>query len=264
MFGDWLFVFPLGMGIEGAAIATVIGTSVQVLIMFSYFLRKKCRLKFVRPNHIGKGIQKTIAIGFSAGVLELSSVIIPVLINNQIRHYGSNTELAVYGVLASITPLFQALYGGVGQTIQPLISTNRGAGNKERVFDFWHKSLVTTVIFGSIFLLIGEIFPVQVVRLFVDASPAALQATSAIFRRYFLFMLPLGITIISTYYLQAIVEEKRSTLIAILRMVLFCITVFTLPVLWGLNGLWLALPCSEIITAAIAVVLTRSADYAKQ
>ncbi len=255
IFGDWFLVFPMGMGMEGAAIATVAGGCLQVLIMHTHFFRKDCHLKLVRPRRFLRGIKRTVAVGFSSGILELGSVIIPVLMNNQIGRYGSNVELAAYGVLAAITPLFQALFSGVGQTIQPLVSVNYGAGNKDRVRDFWQKAFATAGIFGTVFLLLGELFPRQIMKLFVDASPAALQAAPGIFRRYFLLMLPLSLTVLSIYYLQAIVEEKSAVLISALRVALFCAAAFALPAVCGLKGLWLALPCSELFTAVTAVAL---------
>ena len=84
IFGDWFFCFPLGMGMTGAAIATVLGTCIQVLVMCSHFLSKKCTLRFVKPNHIAPAIRQTLSIGFGASVLDLGTVILAVIMNNQI------------------------------------------------------------------------------------------------------------------------------------------------------------------------------------
>ena len=96
IFGDWFLCFPLGMGMEGAAIASVTGTTVQGLIMCSHFFKKKCGLKLVKPFDISKGVRKILEIGFGASVLDLGVVIISVLMNNQIMKYGGTVELAVY------------------------------------------------------------------------------------------------------------------------------------------------------------------------
>lgn len=254
IFGDWLLCFPLGMGMEGAAIASVTGTTVQGLIMCSHFFKKKCELKLVKPFDMGKDVRKILEIGFGASVLDLGVVIICVLMNNQIMKYGSTVELAVYGVAATVASLFQALFSGVGQAIQPLVSVNFGAGENDRVKRFWKMSLTTVIAFGVIFTAIGELFPTQIVQLFVDVTPEMLTATPTIIRLHFLYFLFLGITVLSTYYLQSIMQDKLSMVIALLRsVVISTLLIFTLPLAMDINGVWLALPISELTVAVVAL-----------
>ena len=254
IFGDWFLVFPLGMGMKGAAIATVIGTSLQVLIMCGHFLSKKCRLKLIRPYDMWHSMRNIFAIGFGASVLELGTVTIAIMMNNQVMRYGGTTELAVYGVIASVGSLFQALFGGVGQAIQPLVSANHGAGNTERIQSFWKMSYATVLVLGVLFTCIGEFFPVRLVRLFVDATPEVVEAAPTVVRLSYLIYLFLGTTVLSTYYLQSTMHDKMSMLIAVLRgIVIDGLLIFVLPVFLGINGVWLALPCSELIVAGIAL-----------
>ena len=145
VFGDWFLVFPCKLGMEGAAIATVAGTALQALIMCSHFFSKKCQLKLRKPLNIRKWIRKILQIGFGAGILDLGTVVIAIMMNNQIMRYGGTVELAVYGVVATAGSLFQALFCGVGQAIQPLVSANYGAGNMGRVRAFWKLSFCTSL-----------------------------------------------------------------------------------------------------------------------
>lgn len=254
IFGDWFLCFPLGMGMEGAAIASVTGTTVQGLIMCSHFFKKKCGLKLVKPFDISKGVRKILEIGFGASVLDLGVVIISVLMNNQIMKYGGTVELAVYGVAATVASLFQALFSGVGQAIQPLVSVNFGAGENNRVKRFWKMSLTTVIVLGVIFTAIGELFPTQIVRLFVNVTPEMLTVAPTIIRLYFLYFLFLGITVLSTYYLQSIMQDKLSMVIALLRsVVISTLLIFILPLAIDINGVWLALPISELIVAVVAL-----------
>ena len=126
IFGDWFFVFPLGMGMEGAAIATVLGTTLQCLILCSHLFRKCCGLKLAKPFRMGKAIRKIFVIGIGASLLDLGTVVLSTITNNQILRYGSEVELAIYGVMTTIAALVQAMYCGVGQAIQPLVSANFG------------------------------------------------------------------------------------------------------------------------------------------
>lgn len=92
VFGDWFFVFPLGMGMEGAAIATVLGTTLQCLIICSHLFRKRCRLKLAKPFRMGKAIRKIFVIGIGASLLDLGTVVLSTITNNQILRYGNAVE----------------------------------------------------------------------------------------------------------------------------------------------------------------------------
>jgi putative MATE family efflux protein len=251
--GDWFFVFPLGMKIEGAALASVLGTSLQTLIILSYFLNKKCGLKFVKPSQILTAIKKILAIGFGASILDLGTVALMIMLNNQIMRYGGTTALAVFGVVAMIASLIQALYGGVGQAIQPLVSTNYGAGLYERIHSFFKMSLITVIIMGILFAGIGELFPLHIVKLFMATTPEVLEVAPNVIRTYSLLFMFLGITVLSTYYLQSILRDKMSMLIAVLRIVVSGILLIVLPHFFGIIGVLFALPVSEFIVAVTAL-----------
>lgn len=255
IFGDWLFCFPLDMGMTGAALATVIGTGLQVVIMCTHFFSKKCTLRFVKPTHILPALKQTLRIGFGASVLDLGTVLLAILMNNQIMHYGDATALAVYGVVATISSLFQALFCGVGQAIQPIVSANCGAGKKDRIQAVWKLALTTVIGMGIVFTAIGELFPEGIVQLFMDVTPEVLSVAPSIIRPYFLLFLFLGVTVLSTYHLQSIMHGTMSMVIALLRsLVVSGLLLLLLPLMWKLPGVWLAMPISELIVAVVALV----------
>ncbi|MBQ2777113.1 MAG: multidrug transporter MatE [Peptococcaceae bacterium] len=255
IFGDWFFVFPLGLGMTGAAMATVLGTSVQVIIMCIHFFTKKCTLRIVKPNHVKPAICQTLGIGFGASVLDLGTVILSIIMNNQIMRYGDTNALAVYGVVATITSLFQALYCGVGQAIQPIVSANCGAMQTDRIKQVWKMSLTTVIVLGIGFTAIGELFPTQIVRLFMDVTPEVLAAAPGIIRPFFLLFLFLGVTVLATYHLQSIMHGRMSMMIAVLRSVVISgLLIYILPLVMGILGVWVAMPISELIVAVIAVL----------
>lgn len=255
IFGDWFFVFPLGLGMTGAAIATVLGTCVQVIIMCIHFFTKKCTLRIVKPNHVKPAICQTLGIGFGASVLDLGTVILSIIMNNQIMRYGDTNALAVYGVVATITSLFQALYCGVGQAIQPIVSANCGAMQTQRIKQVWKMSLTTVIVLGIGFTAIGELFPTQIVRLFMDITPEVLTVAPGIIRPFFLLFLFLGITVLATYHLQSIMHGRMSMMIAVLRSVVISgLLIYILPLVMGILGVWVAMPISELIVAIIALI----------
>ena len=255
IFCDWFFCFPLDMGKTGAALATVLGTCIQVVIMCSHFFTKKCTLRFVKPNHVKPAISQTLSIGFGASALDLGTVILAIIMNNQIMRYGDTTALAVYGVVATITSLFQALYCGVGQAIQPIVSANCGAMQTKRIKQTWKMSLTTVMVMGCLFTVIGELFPEQIVKLFIDATPQVIEAAPSIIRPFFLLFFFLGITVLATYHLQSIMHGTMSMVIAVLRSVVISgLLLFVLPLFLDITGVWIAMPISEFIVAVIALL----------
>lgn len=263
VFGDWFFCFPLNMGMDGAAIATVIGTCTQVFIMCSHFFTKKCRLRFVKPFNIGRAFRKIISIGFGTGVLDLGVVILAILINNQIMRYGDANALAVYGVVVTVSSLLQSLFVGVGQAIQPLVSANYGARKIDRLQAFWKMGFSTVIIMGVLFTAIGEIFPEQITAIFINATPEVLEAAPGIIRPYFLLFLFLGSTVLSTYYLQAMKFGKVSLILSLLRgLVVSGLFMLLLPLIFGIQGVWLAMPVSELLVAILALSYIRYTNQA--
>lgn len=259
IFGDWFFVFPLGMGMKGAAIATVIGTMTQVIIMSSHFFSKRCGLKFEKPFVLSKGIINILSVGFGASIIELGTVLIAILMNNQIMKYASTTELAIYGVVLTIFQLFSAIFSGVGQAIQPLVSANYGAKNHERIQQFWKLAFKTVLILGITFAAVGELFPTQITRLFIDATPEVIEAAPIIFRLFFLLFIPAGISVLSIYYLQSTIRHKESLMISILRgAVVSGLFILILPLFFDINGIWAALPCAELLVAIISLYAVKS------
>ena len=110
VFGDWFLVFPMKMGMTGAAVASVIGTGVQCVILASHFFRKACGLKLVRPRNYVRGFRKIFQIGIGASALDLGAVTIGMMMNNQILRHGGTTELAIFGVMSTLMSLFFALF----------------------------------------------------------------------------------------------------------------------------------------------------------
>ncbi len=258
IFGDWFLVFPMKMGMTGAALATVIGTSVQALIMGSYFFQKQCHLRITRPHHILRGFRRVLQIGIGASLLDIGTIIIGIMMNRQILNYGSTTQLAVFGVIATILSLFQALFCGVGQAIQPLVSSNYGAGQDERYQKIWKYSLATVIALGLFFCLLGECLPVEITKLFVADAPQVFEAAPFAFRLFFPIFLFLGIVVDADYYLQSVMKEKQSITIGLMHSVvlsgLFCVA---LPKVLGMAGVWLAIPLADMLTALVGLIFAK-------
>lgn len=254
VFGDWFLVFPMDMGLSGAALATLIGNGVQALIMLSHFFRPSCRLRLVLPSCPGAAFRKILSVGIGASVIDFATVFLIILINNQIMRYGTSTDLAVYGVVATIAALFQAMFCGVGQAIQPIVSANFGAGQRERCQQVWKLSLRTALLLGVFFVLVCMLFPTWIVRVFMAVNAEVLAAAPGILRRYSMLFLFQGITVLSTYYLQSIMQNRQSMAVALLRSAALSGALLALlPIALGITGVWIAMPISECLTAVLAL-----------
>lgn len=250
MFLDWLLVFPLQMGVSGAAIATVIGTLVQDIIMFSHFSSRENNLRFVRTAHMLQYTGNILWTGFGSSLLDLGNVALAVIMNQMMRAYGGTEALGIYGVVNTITILFQALFAGVGQTILPAVSINYGAEKKERVRAFYKKARTSIMILGVLFTLTGELFPDQILFLFIHAEGLMITLGSYIFRLYFPCFLFLGYNVLATFVFQALLLHKASMWIAILRsFAVPLMMLFILPHLLGATGVYVTLTLSEFAVA---------------
>lgn len=267
VFGDWFLVFPMDMGMAGAAIATVGGTIIQLIVLIAFLYTKKCHLKLIKPWHLSKAFFKAITAGFSASVLEFAFIALTCILNNQIMRYGGETALAVFGVVLSCSGMFQHIYTGVGQAVQPVATTNYGAGKLDRIACLRRLSEWTVILLGICFMLSGILFPTQIICFFVDATPEVIEAAPAVMRIYFISFLFMGINIWATFYFQSIMRTQASTVLTVLRgIVISAVLLYLLPVWLGINGVWWAMVCTEAIVTAITFVyiIYTNCDMQKQ
>lgn len=254
VFGDWFLVFPMGMGMAGAAIATAGGTVIQLFVLCAYLFSQKSSLTLVRPWKLTKAFFKSVTAGFSASVLEFAFIILTCILNNQIMRYGGETALAVFGVVLTCSGMFQHIFTGVGQTIQPIATTNFGAGQIRRIASLRRISELTVIAMGIVFMLSGILFPVQIICFFMDATPEVLSAAPGIMRIYFISFLFMGINIWATFYFQSILRTRTSTVLSLLRgLILSGLLLYLLPAWLGLDGVWWAMVLTEGIVAAVTL-----------
>jgi Na+-driven multidrug efflux pump len=249
MFGDWFFVFPLKMGIRGAAIATVLGTAIQLSILCSHFFSKKCGLKFRRPTNFTRASADILATGFSSGLIDLANAALVILFNTSIMKYSDVNALAVYGVICTCASLFQAMFSGVGQAVQPILSINYGAGKISRIDKTMRMAIATVGAMGIILTLAGCLFPKMLVKMFMEATPGVLKIAPGIIGVYFMSFLLMGFNVLATYYFQSVVQTGSSLLIALLRGIVFSgLLLIILPFLFASSGIWWAIPIAELLT----------------
>lgn len=261
IFADWFFVFPMNWGMTGAAVATVLGTVIQFIILCSHFFSKRCRLKLVKPFQPLRAFRNVLIAGFSASVIDISLVVMTVVINKQILRYGNESALAVFGVIITCSFMFQRLFSGVGQAIQPIVSTNYGAGQIRRIREVNKLSVITALLMGTLFTLVGMMFPLQLTTFFVDTTPQIIEIAPKIVRIYFLSFLPMGLNIQATYYLQSVMQTRQSNILTLLRGLIISVAlVYLLPIWLGIDGVWWAMVITEFVVAVFSAIYLKTAD----
>ena len=252
--GDYIFVFPMQMGMTGAALATVIGSVVQTVMLLLFIAVKRSTLRFRSPKQWISVIHKILIVGFGAGISQIAVILVTFIANNQIMRYAGSAALAVYGMLSTVASLYMSLFNGIGQAAQPIVSTNYGSGQKERCWAVGKLGLKTAALFGLFFVAVSMLFPLQITRIFMQATSEIEGIAPYILRVYALSFLPQAISIFVTSYLQSVMHPKIATLIAVARgMVLNSVFLFLLPWLMGEKGIWWAIPAAEGITMGIAL-----------
>ncbi len=255
VFGDWYLVAVRDMGMAGAAIATVLGNLIQSLIFIGSFFRKGSALRLVWPRRPMRGMRQVCTLGFSAGFLDIAYIMLTILLNNLVLHYGTEAELAVFGVAFNCSTMFMRVFCGVGKAVQPIISTNYGAGQPGRIVAILRLSLLTELLFSILFTLLGLLFPLAITRFFIAYDPAVMAAAPGIIRPFFLTNLFMGFGMFSTYYFQSIARSGLATLLAMLRGILVSgLLSLLLPLFLGLSGIWWGMVLAEGLVAAYALV----------
>lgn len=261
MFLDWLFIFPLGMGVKGAAIASLISTVIGGVMAIVYLLRyadtlmlRKLKMSLTSIRLTLRNIAYQCKIGFSAFLGELTMALLMITGNYVFMEYLGNAGVAAFGVACYYLPFVFMFGNSIAESAQPIISYNYGLGNNERVRQTLSISVRTGVVSSLLSIVAFTLFPQALVHLFIAADdPAALIAIEGFpyFAAGFLFFI---LNLIAIGYFQSIEKVVPATLFAILRGALFMIPSFLLLPQWlGSEGMWLAVPLSEALTFVVVV-----------
>lgn len=253
---DPIFIFVFKWGIQGAAIATVISYFIGTVNVLFHFFQKTSNLRFHAANFkLQKDIVNSIlSIGMSPFSMQMGATLVVIIINTTLLKYGGDLAIGAYGILNSLMMLVIMFIIGLNQGAQPIVGFNYGAGNYERMF----KTLKYTVIIGTILsttgFLLGTLLPDISVSLFTTDSE--LKQISANALRIAVMMFPIvGFQIVTANFFQSIGMAKISIFLGLTRQFIFLIpAIFILPLFWGLNGAWAAMPVSDGLASIVSAI----------
>ncbi|MGG7162719.1 MATE family efflux transporter [Clostridium ihumii] len=260
---DFVFIFIFNWGMKGAAIATTMSPVITIILLSTHFIRGNNTLKFKLDKlKIDKNIiNRILKNGFPSFIMELSSGLIIFAFNMSISNIEGAIGVSAYSIIANISLVCVAIFNGIAQAIQPIISINYGAKKYERVHEALKLAIKTSVIFGAIFYASGVLFPEKIVLLFNSGDAKLMEMTCGGIKLYFIAFLFMGANIARVSYFQSIENSKASTLVSLCRGVIFVlISLLILPMILGINGVWITIPIVEVASMIIACVCMKRID----
>lgn len=260
---DALFILGLDWGIAGSAWATVLSQTVSLVLLFAHFMRRDSFLRFHREAfHFHWDLVKGITtIGMAPFMIQTCACVVVILVNTTLQRYGGDLSIGAYGIANRVAFLFTMVVLGFTQGMQPIVGYNYGARKYDRALKTMWLTVGWSVATTTLGFLVCEIFPHQVVGMFVseDGSGDATALIEASVRglRILVAMLPIvGFNIVAGNFFQHIGKPKRAILLSVSRQMLFIVPLlFFLPPIYGVDGVWYAIPIADFVSTALAAVL---------
>lgn len=259
---DPIYIFVLGWGVKGAAIATITAQFVSTVVLCYYFLRKgnmRFTRRYMKP--VGRVWYKIFSLGISSGITSLVACIMQVVMNNSLVYYGNQTEitgdvaLSAMGIVMKIAMILASVCIGFGIGAQPILGFNLGAKKYARVRHTY--LLAVSIATGSILIgwAVCQLAPHLVLSLFGKENQTFTDFAVRCLRIYLGGIFCAGFQIVSTNYFQATGQPLKASLLSMLRQLILLIPLLLiLPLFFGLNGLLYAGPCADIGSAVIVAL----------
>jgi putative MATE family efflux protein len=254
---DPLFIFVFDMGVKGAALATIISQFFLALWVLRHFIGKHAVIK-LRMMNFKLDTQITLyifAVGFAPFSMQIAASIVQGTFNAQLTRYGGDLAVASMGIINSVAMLIFMSIIAVNMASQPIIGFNYGAKNFKRVKETLLICLrAATYISFSGFVLV-ELFPESIIKLFESKNNELLEMGTNGLRIFMVCWWLVGFQIVSSSYFQAIGKAGLATFLSLLRQVIVLLPVLVfLPRFLGLNGVWIAGPVSDTLSAIVFAI----------
>jgi len=267
---DPVFIFVFKWGMMGAAVATVIGQIVTAALAVWYIVHMKLIKPAKSDFKIDKTIcNKTLVLGITSFLSQISLVAAMAAINNMIRKYSAldsvfsqeqyaQIPMAVVGIVMKFFQIVISIVVGMAAGCIPLVGFNMGAEKKDRVRDLFKKLLLSEAAVGAVALVIVEVFPMQLIRIFGAANESQYYTDFAVkaFRIYLCMMIFACINKACFIFLQAMGKAVYSTVLSMVREIVFGVGfALLLPLFFGLDGVLYSMPLSDILTFIISAII---------
>lgn len=260
---DAVFILWLKWGIAGSAWATVLSQLVALAVQTAHLSRPDSFLRFRRGIFKFRWdiVKNIVEVGMAPFMIQSCACVVVIIVNTKLRQYGGDLSIGAYGIANRVAFLFTMVVMGLTQGMQPIVGYNYGARKYDRVMRTLWMTVGWAVGITTFGFLVCELFPYQVVRMFVseDGTGDATKLIEASARGLCLLvmMLPIvGFNIVAGNFFQHIGKPKRAIVLSVSRQLLFIVPLlFVLPPVLGGDGVWYAIPIADFASTVLAAVL---------
>ncbi len=254
---DPIFIWPLGLGIRGAAYATVLSQLLALIWQLVMFSNKAEFIHFKRGIYRLRSrlVKNILAIGMSPFSMNVCACFVVIIINNSLVTHGGDMAVGAYGIINRIAFIFVMITIGVNQGMQPIAGYNYGAMKFDRMMRVLKYAVIGGTCVTTTGFIVGEVFPEQCVRLFttdqtlIDLSVHAMRITMVTFPI-------IGYQMVIANFFQSIGKAKVSIFLSLSRQLLFLIPMLlVLPSLYGVDGVWYSMPVADTISSVVTAII---------
>jgi len=260
---DKIFVMDLGWGMEGAAVATVIGQIVSATIVICYMMGYKTVR--IRKKHLMvnlKYILPVAAIGLASFFNQIAMAVVQIVLNKSLEYYGAMSEYGDYipiacaGIVSKVGMIFFSIVIGISQGTQPIESYNYGAGNYRRVKKAYNMAFVAAGVISVLAFIIFQVFPRQIIYLFGEGDENYYKFGISYFRIYFFFIFINFIQPITSTFFTSIGKSYKGIFLSLTRQIIFLLPlIIILPLHMGIDGIVYSGPIADFLAAFVAAVM---------
>ena len=251
---DYIFVFPMGLGLFGAVLATAVAPIISILILLQHFVKKKNQFRLIRVRPDVRLVASAAGLGVPSLVTEVSSGLVIAVFNLLILGLAGNVGVAAYGVVANISIVVIAIYNGIAQGVQPLLSREYGRSQEKNVHRFLSLAMMLTVILAMV-IYVGIYWNADVIAMiFNSGRDMDLQRIAVEGLKIYFTACPfVGANILLAIYFAATDQAAPAQMISLLRGLIVIIPLaFIMANVTGLTGVWMTFPLTELVVCVVA------------
>lgn len=251
-----VILLPQQHKLAGAAAATAMSQVVGGVVPLFYFFRKNDSiLRLGKTRYDGRAVMKACVNGSSEFMSNISMSLVGILYNGQLMKYAGENGVAAYGVMMYVSMIFSAAFVGYSIGTAPIIGYHDGARNYTELHGLLRKSLTMIGIFGVGMVVSGELLATPLSKLFVGYDKELMDMTVSGFRIFALSFAFMGFAIFASGFFTALNDGVTSAIISFLRTLVFqCAAVIILPMLWGIDGVWISIIVAEVKAVVLSAI----------
>lgn len=260
---DPLFIFVFHMGMAGAALATITGQILSFALVVFYlrgFKTLPLSLSDLKPNMACWA--RIAALGATPAFNQVAMMVVQIVMNNTLTHYGSNSvygsdiPLACAGIISKVNMLFFSFVIGISQGLQPIVSFNFGVQKYDRVKDAYKKAVFAATAISIVAFLCFQFFPRQIIGIFGSGSEEYLHFAERYFRIFLFFTFLNGIQPVSSNFFTSIGAPKKGIFLSLTRQIIFLLPLLLIfPYLFGIDGVMYTAPIADLAAASVSIVM---------